>query len=846
VVRATLKGLLAHKLRLVLTALAVVLGVGFIAGTFVLTDTMNKTFDELFTQASQGIDVYVRSRQSFQGFAGEDRKPLPERLLEEVRTVEGVDVAIGSVSGYAQLLDKNGDAITTGGAPTIGASLSSESFGSVSVRDGRLPQDDDEVAIDAVTARTHGFRVGDKIRVLLQGPARSFRLTGIIGFGEVDNLGGATLAGFDLDTAQRVLGKRGVFDSIEVAAAPGLSPAELRDRVAERLPPGTEVATASSVADEQADAVKQGLGFFNTALLVFAAVALFVGAFIIFNTFSVLVAQRTRELGLLRALGASGAQVMASVVLEALVVGLVASAVGLAAGIGIALGLNALLAAFGLDLPSTTLQVLPRTVIVSLAVGTLVTVASAVMPARRAARISPMAALREAGPQGPERSTARILVGMLLAAAGVGALGLGLFGEVGNEAAVVGAGAFIVFLGVAVLSPLFSGRLARLVGAPLPRILGMPGTLARENAARNPRRTAATASALMVGLALVSFVAIFAASLKASSTAVIDESLKADFIVSPSNTIEQTGFSPRIAERVREEAGVEAVAELRFGEWRFNGASRFATGANSDTLDEVASIDLVSGNLETLEDGGIFLYGKTARDLGLDIGDKLTMQFAATGRQQLPVEGLFSNNTLLSSDYLMSLETFRANFTLDHDQMLFVKAAAGASLEDVRSALTRATEGFPNVTVEDQAQFREKQVQQIDQVLALVSALLGLALLIALLGITNTLSLSVFERTRELGLLRAVGMTRAQTRGMIRWESMIIAIIGALLGLVVGTFFAWALVGALGDIGITELSIPGGQLALYVVAAALAGVLAALPPARRAGRLDVLRAIAFE
>jgi putative ABC transport system permease protein len=846
--KTTLKGLLAHKLRMALTALAVVLGVGFIAGTYVLTDTMNETFDNLFSDVTAGVDVYVRSQAEFESFSGGSRHPIPEELLAEVRAVEGVEVAAGSVSGYAQLVDRNGEAVTPNGPPTIGTSFGPPALSpATEFRAGGPPRDRSDVVIDAATAEEHGFEVGDEVRVLLVGGAREFTITGIVGFGEADNLAGATLAIFDLETAQRVLDRKGVFDAIEVAGADDVRAAELRTRIAEVLPSGIEAETGTDVAEQQSATLQSNLGFFNIALLVFAGIALFVGAFIIYNTFSITVAQRTKEFALLRALGASPSQVMTSVVVEALLVGLVASAIGLGGGILIAIGLRALLASFGIELPSGSLELLPRTIIVSLVVGTLVSLVSSILPARRAAKTSPMEALRESVPHAGGFSTRRTVAGGLVTALGAALLSFGLFGDTTEPASLVGAGAFVIFIGVAILTPLFSGPLARVLGSPVATVFHMPGVLARQNAARNPKRTASTAAALMIGLALVGLVSIFGASLKASTTKIFEESVKSDFTITSTSFGGQAPFSPQIAVEAERRPEIGVATPTRFGQWRRAGNQLlFVTAVDPEAWPQVADIEVSEGRLSSLSDGGVFLFDRVADDLGLGVGDVLEMEFAASGAQQVPVDGTFANKSLIGTDYLISLNTYDENFPERVDITVFVKAAKGVPLSDARAALQDVTKRFPGVQIEDQAELEARSADQVDQLLGLVTALLGLALVIALLGITNTLALSVFERTRELGLLRAVGMSRRQARSMIRWESVIIAVIGALLGLVIGAFFGWALVEALASEGITELAIPGGQLILYVILAAIAGVVAAIPPARRAARLNVLEAIGTE
>ena len=849
--KATLKGLLAHKLRLSLTALAIVLGVGFIAGTYVLTDTINKTFDELFADTTQGIDVFVRSETAFESQGGSgtgDRAAMPEALLDTVREVDGVESAEGSVGGYAQLIDKDGEAISPMGPPTLGFGSAEDSVNedsAAALRAGRAPSAPDEVMIDAATAEGYDFSIGDSIDVLFEGPTRTFTLVGIVGFGEADNLAGATLAIFELETAQGLFGKEDTLDSIEVVAAGGVSARELRNEIAAELPEGIEAQTGATISDEQSDSLQEALGFFNTALLVFGFISLFVGAFIIFNTFSIVVAQRTREFGLLRAMGATERQILISVLVESIIVGFVASLVGLVAGFGIAAGLQAMLQAFGLDLPSTGLVFEPRTAIIGMTVGIVVTLVSAIGPARRASRISPMAALRDASPQQTGFSRRRLIVGVAITLIGAGLLSVGLFGDFDNAISYVGFGAAVIFFGVAALSPLFAGPLARAIGAPMQATLKVPGKLARQNSGRNPKRTSSTAAALMIGLALVSMVSIFAASIKESSNAILDESLKADFILSTQSTSRMGGLSPEVAALAAEQDAIGSVAALRFGEFRIDGGSRFLAATDPDSIAEVASLGEIEGDLANLSDG-VFLSSEVAASENLTVGDEFAMEFPQEGVVDLEVSGIFETTDVVGSDFLVSLDTYEEQYTTNLDSVVFLSAAPGASLGDARRAVDAIAADFPNVAVENQAEFKATQAGLVDQLLGLITALLALALIIALLGITNTLALSVFERTREIGLLRAVGMSRRQARSMIRWESVIIAVIGAVLGLVVGGFFGWALVTALADDGISEFVLPGGQLTSYVIAAALAGIIAAIPPARRAARLNVLTAIGTE
>lgn len=848
--RATLKSLLARKLRLALTALSIVLGVGFVAGTFVLTDTMNKAFDDLFAQAASGSDVIVRSTSAFEpsqagpgGGGGQQRNSITENLVATVADVAGVESAEGGVSGYAQMVDpKTGDAIGGFGPPTLGANWNETANATLELRSGTPPTGSDQVVVDAATAKTYGLSVDQTIRILFQGPAREFRIVGIVGFGTADSLGGATLALFDTATAQQVLGKEGVVDAIDVVADPGVSDIELRNRIQTVLPKGVEAVTSTTVADENSQALKEGLGFFRTSLLVFALIALFVGAFIIFNTFSIIVAQRTRELALLRTLGATRRQVMTSVIVEAFAVGLFASILGIVAGIGIAVGLQGLLAAFNIDLPSTSTQLELRTIIVGLVIGTVVTVFSSILPAWRAARVAPVQALRESVETGPAGSPGRrLVVGLLVTAGGVAALLYGLFGTPSRAGILIGAGAAVTFVGVAILSPLVARPVAGVIGAPI-RGLGVQGKLGRENAMRNPRRSASTASALMIGLGLVAMVAILAASLKASFDAALNETLKADLILSTTSGV---SFSPDAAARTKQVQGVSAVSEFRQGGFRVNGSTAFLTAVDPSTIEQVTSLKETAGSIQALADGDVLVFDDVASKNGWAVGDTLPAAFATVGRTPLTIGGIYDESRLVGN-YVVSLETYETYFPEQLDSFVMVKLEPGADPQTVQRGIEEATNSFGNIEVQDQTAFRDKQAGFINQLVGLITALLAMAILIALFGIVNTLGLSIFERTRELGLLRAVGMSRRQVRTMVRWESVIIAVLGAVLGIIIGVAFGWSIQQALASQGVTELRIPSGQLVVYLVLAGVAGVLAAILPARRAARLNVLQAISYE
>jgi putative ABC transport system permease protein len=846
--RAALKSLLARKLRLVLTAVAIVLGVGFVAGTLVLTDTALSAFDTLFGDIYAKTDVVVQAKQAFQevpagggGGGGQERNPIPGPLLGEITALPSVAAADGSVSGFAQVVDpKTGDVISSGGAPTIGNSWNPH-VSPFEFREGGPPTGPNEVAIDAKTAEESGLGVGDEVEVVSPVGADRYRITGVVALPGVETVGGATISIFDLATAQRLFDREGVYDQIFVVGAAGASATSVAREVQGVLPKGFQAITATDAANEQADEVRQALGFLRTALLVFAFVALFVGAFVIFNTFNIVVTQRTRELALLRALGASRRQVFGSVLLESAVTGLIGSAIGMVAGIGLAFLLKGVLAGIGLELPPTSLKVEPRTFLVALVLGTVVTVVASTFPARRASRVAPIQALRE-GVVAPSSWLIRGILGSIATAIGVSLLMTGLFGGVPNAAAIVGAGAMWTFIGVAVLSPFVARPLASLIGAPA-RALGMTGRLGQENAKRNPRRTASTAAALMIGLGLVVFVSVFMTSLKASASAVLDETLRADFIL---NSTQFQPFSPQVARSLAERPEFSAVSPFRQGQAKVDGRVVFVSGIDPGTIDAVARVPMDTGSTDALEQRGtILLYRGIAESKHLEVGDNFHVRFARTGTQVFRIVGIYADNRLLG-DYAISLQDYEANFAEQLDSIVFMKRSPGTSIRDARATVKEVTEPFPNVEVSDQAEFKQEQNKLIDQVFGVVLVLLVLSVIISSFGIANTLGLSIYERVRELGLLRAVGMQRSQLGWMIVIEAVIVSLLGAVLGIAIGILFGWAMQQALADLGVNRFAVPGGLLVGYAIVAAILGLAASIAPAIRASRIRVLEAIAYE
>lgn len=876
--RVALKNLLARKFRLVLTSVAVMLGVAFMAGTFVLTDTLGSVFDGLFADVNRGIDVAVRGRRPFEDTAGGPgtqvvREPLDESVLANVEQVDGVAVAEGSVTGLAQVVKLvNGnptEVIEHGQAPWLGVTwgphraLNRAIGGDGRPEVGRRPNAPGEVALDEVTADEAGVSrdavqrcssSGDCARARVQivplneHPPEIFRVVAIFKFGTVGNLAGATLAAFDLETAQSLLNRVGKLDEVHVKAEPGVSDVALRDRIRNVLRSdgvtGVEVLTGGQLAKDQSSEIRDNLSFFNIFLLVFALIALFVGAFIIYNTFAIIVAQRTHELGLLRALGASGRQVMGSVLIEAFVVGLLSSGLGLVLGVGVAVGLQEVLKAFDVQLPSGDTVILGRTILVSIVVGTLVTVLSAISPARRAASVSPVAAM-QADATGATSGRRRYVVGGVVALLGAALLLVGLFadagGFLGGSAALVGLASALVFVGVAMLSPLVAQPAARVLGWAPARLRGVAGRLARENAIRNPRRTATTAAALMIGIALMTLVAIIGASIRSTLADVLAQDFRAEFVLRTENF---APLSPDAATAVRDALPGAHVTEFRFGNFEVDGETKAVLGVNTN-IGATIDVHPKLGALRTFRESGGMLVFQDEYD-ALPSAQRragaLDVRFGATGRQKVPIAGVFTQKDAVGNDYLLAMPDYKRNFTDELDAFVAIKIPDGTSVRRAARVVDKALQPFPSIKAEDQEEFRQSQEAQVGQFLNLINVLLALAVVIAILGIANTLALSIYERTRELGLLRAVGMSRLQVRTMIRYESVIIAVFGSALGILLGLVLGRALVGALESEGI-HFALSVGGLIVLVVLGVLGGLLASVLPARRAARLDVLRAI---
>jgi putative ABC transport system permease protein len=839
--KASLRSVFAHKVRLALSAVAVVLGVAFVAGSLVFTDTISTAFDKLFDQVS--ADVTVSKELAFEAqIPGQEigATTVPASLLPAIAAVPGVAHVEGDVFvENVRVLRKDGELLSAQGAPGFAIDWpESSADSSVALLDGRAPTGLDDLALDAVSAEKADLKIGDRVVLLTAGPRLEVTLVGIFKFGETGNLAGASLSAFNNERAHQLLGSAD-YTEIVVDAKDGEALEALRDRVQAVIPAEFVAKTKQEQAESAAADIKEGLAFLNIFLLIFAGVAVFVGSFIILNTFTMLVAQRTRELALLRALGANRRQVTTSVLVEALFVGLIGATLGLAVGLGIAAGLRKLFAAIGLDLGNQGLVIEPRTVIVAYAVGVPVTLLAAYFPGRRAGRVPPVAAMRDDVAM-PERSLRiRAVLGTLLALAGGGVLAAGLLGVGSKPAVSVGIGVLGVFIGVSLVSPVLSKPFVRVIGALFPVLFGAIGRLSRENALRNPRRTASTASALMIGLALFGTFGVMAASINASIGKLVDQSLNSDYIVSDAAG---TPFTPDIATGIRAVPGVASVTQMRATAVRLDGKTRSVAAVSADSIGRSIGVTFVAGDVGGLGDRGLLVDADVAASRGWSVGQEVPAEFAGGAKFGLRVGGVYEKNQMLGG-YLISLDTSSAGGVRPVDTYAFVNLADGVSAADVRPRIESVTGSHPEVALKDQGEFKDEQRAQADQLLYMIYGMLALAIVIAVLGIVNTLALSVTERTREIGLLRAVGMSRRQLRRMVRLESVVISLFGAVLGLAIGVGFGIALQQALADEGIGTLAIPGGQMAIFIVVAAMIGVLAAVWPARRAARLDVLRAI---
>ncbi len=844
--RMAVKSTLAKKLRLISTALAVILGVAFLAGTLVFTDTIQRGFDDLFADVFSHTDAYVRSTTSIDlGMGQESRGRIAESAVDTVRKVPGVAEAYGYVQGFAQLVGSNGKPLGNPGqgAPTLGMSYTPGAQNSWNLVAGRVPGPN-EFMINKAAADDGKLRLGDTVTILTQTGPHQMPLVGIARFGTADSAGGTTAAIFDLATTQKVLlnGAKEV-DAVMAHGTGGISQSELTARIAPVLPGGAEVLTGKQITAETQNTMRNAFSFFNTFLLVFAVVGLVVACFTIFNTFQIIVTQRTREMALLRALGATRRQVLGGQLLEAVLIGVLASFAGLAAGVAVAGGLKALLAVLGVDIPTGGTVLASRTVVAAIVVGCVVTIVSAVLPSLRASRVPPIAAIRDVATDRSGQSRRSLLLGGALFALGLAAFASGLAGA---GISWVGVGALLVFIGTFTLGPLIAGRTTRIIGFPLARFGGTTGELARENAMRNPKRTARTGSALMVGVALVAGITIFAGSMKDWIRDIYGQQFTGDFVVA-SDSFGFGGLSPRVAEQLNSLPEVAAAAGVRMGAARIvdTGKDTAYVAVDPTTAGRVFDLAVVQGSVEALTSTGVLVHTDEAAKRHLAVGDTITFGFLNGTTRQLTVEGTYSKKDL-AGNYVISQALHEQTGADQFDFSVFIAKRPGVSDAEAKAAIARVSNAYPNATLRSRSEYVDSQAKLVNQFVNLMYGLLGLAVVIALISIANSMVLSIHERTRELGLLRAVGMTRRQTRAAVSWEAVLIALLGAILGLVIGGIFGWSISVTLRDQGLGAFVLPIPSLIVITVLAVVGAVIASLRPARRAARLDILRAISSE
>jgi putative ABC transport system permease protein len=848
-----LKGLMGRKLRSALTAIAIILGVAMVSGTYILTDTIKGAFNTVFSDVYKHTDAQITGRSAISNNnngGGVTAPSVPESLLGRVRALPGVATASGGISDQAGLVGHDGKVIARGGAPGLAFSYSpaGQRFNPLTLTSGNWPASAGQIDIDDATASKDHYKVGQVIGVVARGPEEHFRIVGTVEIAGVSSLGGSTIALFTLPEAQRLFNKENKLDSISVAAKSGTSPEQLVKEIQPLLPVSAQVRTGKAQAASQSNTTSGFLSTFQAFLLAFGGIALFVGSFVIANTLSITIAQRTRELATLRSLGATRRQVLRSVLLEALVIGALASVVGLFCGLALAKALNSLLNSLGIDLPAASTVFATRTVIVSLAVGIIVTVLAALRPALRATRVPPIAAVREGAVLPPTRfakygtyaAAATLSVALALMLIGLFVSGL----STGVRLLAIGVGAAALFVGVSMFAPKLVPPLARVLGWPAARFGGAAGSLARRNAIRDPSRTASTASALMIGLTLVTLVGVLAAGLRTRLDNAINTQFLANYALTSTDNFTPIGVASSNA--LRGVPGVEVVSGVRAGQGKAFGGTINVSGVDGD-ITKVVAITWKHGNAQTpaqLGNTGAFVDTSYASALDLHIGSPINVEVPSGHTLHLRLTGIYSppKGGAPFGDVTVSTGLFDSAYQNPQNVFTFINTAGGVTAANTQRLQT-ALNSFPDAKLQTKAQFAHNQEQGFSTLLNLLYVLLSLSIVISLFGIVNTLVLTVFERTRELGMLRAVGMTRRQVRRMIRYESVITALLGAALAIPLGIILA-LMVGV--AIGYPAVTIPVGTLVVFVIAAVIAGLIAAVFPARRAGRLNVLAALQYE
>jgi putative ABC transport system permease protein len=854
--RIALRGLWSRKLRTSLTAFAVVLGISMVAGTYVLTDTINKSFNTLMASARADTSAVVSGKSLVKNGATSDQPTVPASLLARVSSLPGAASAYGVVeTESARMIDAKGDPVGPAGPPALGFGRDPASIGrdgAFKIIDGRWAKGPGEVAIDVASAKKAHVSIGNTIRVEGSGPLQSFRIVGLLQWGSSNSLGGATMAVFDLPTAQRLFGLGGRLSEIDVIAKDGVSPARLVAQIKPLLPPNAKALTVDEQIKEDQSQWSSFAKIIRYALLTFAGIALFVGAFVIFNTLSITVAQRTREMATLRTIGASRRQILGGVLTEGLTIGALASVIGIGVGILLAAGLSALMGAIGIDVPRTATVYAPRTFVISIVTGVVVTLLASLGPALRATRVPPIAAVREGAVLARRRSSRlRQIASGLLLATSLAVLGVGLFGSFDQSSQrllTIAAGCALFFIAVALLSAYFARPLARIVGAPGSTFGGTAGKLARENAMRVPARTASTAAALMIGLALVTFVSVLAQGFVRSIGVAIRKQASADYIVMANDGY--STYSNAVAGRLARVPGVEKAVALRTDTVIAFGKQISITGFDPKTASSVYKFDWQEGSnasLAELGGDGAIVTDSFAHKHGLGIGSPLPVQMPDGRKLRLSVIAVNKQPELIEllGEVTVSEKAFDAVYRNPKTTLLTYLRTTGGESEAVAARLRSALAVFPSVQVLTEKKAIDTQSSGMNTLLAMFYVLLGLSVVVSVFGIVNTLALAVFERTRELGMLRAIGMTRRQARRMIRHESITISLIGAATGIPVGIFLAAMVTTALSRYDIV-FSLPVSSLVAFTLATVVAGMLAAILPARRASRLNVLEALQYE
>ncbi|HEY5662821.1 MAG TPA: FtsX-like permease family protein [Ilumatobacter sp.] len=842
------RSLRARLGRSIFTGLAIMAGVAFVAGSFVLADSLKSTFDNLIDGLTGEIDLEVRTELTVDDLDAV-RDPLPDTLVADVAAVPGVKVAEGGYARFAQMLDKKGKPVTTQGAPTLGVSWNPDSgLSGVELKDGRAPQATDEVAIDKATADRVGYVVGDTIRVVLKDGQHDFTIVGLVGLGNSDGFVGATTVVWDPVSAARWLDTENTVDTIDIKVADGADVATVQDAIAAMLPERTEVVTGEQIAEETKDQVGEIVSIFGTGLLIFALVTALVAAFVINNIYNISISQRLRELALLRAVGANGAQIRRLVLTEALTVSVVATVLGMFGGIGVAKALIVAFDAAGGGFPDTPLLFKVRTGVVAAIVGIGVSVVSVLLPSLRASHIPPVAAMRPDVGFSALSLSQRLVRGTVLSVGGLALFLFGLFARPGSGSQwglLTGAGALGIVFGVTSLSALIARPVSRVIAAPIARMLGVAGTFARDNAARVPRRTARTASALMIGVTLITGAAVFTASLRDTWGRILEQGTSFDYIVLDSESFQP--LTPEIANRLEALPELSAVSPFRNIRAQIGGSTSTVTAVDPVAFPQLANLDITAGGFDRVTPAdGVMIYRSAADDLGVGAGDVVDVTWQNGKQTRLTVAGLFDDNSL-GSNWFISVGLLESISTqVPTDQFVVAKRADGVDAATARQAIDVAVADFPQASVRSNNEFVAEQKARIDTLLFLVTLLLTVAIAFSFLGIAITLALSVFERTHEIGLLRAVGMGRRTLRRSVRGEAVIVTLFGALIGVALGMLFGLAFSYAVPDNVINGITIPYQTLAFVLVFAVVAAVVAATYPAIKASRMNVLAAIATE